>query len=127
MEDNVVFLGQLEDILDFVEQVGVVVLLSDVESISATILESLYFGKPVIATDVGSTKDLVIDGFNGFLIKDKNDIDDIPGKIILILTDREKYNLMSRNSKAIYDSSYSDVNCKIKEFFGLNVLTKKWI
>lgn len=116
--DNVIFLGHVEKVHDFIEQIGVVVLLSDVESVSATLLESLYYGKPIIATDVGSTHDLVIDGFNGFLIKDKTDIDEIAKKIIAILSDEKKYNMMSKNSRAIYDMSYSQGNLKLKEFFG---------
>ena len=117
LEENVVFLGHVENILDFINHIGVVVLLSDVESLSATLLESLYFGKPVVATDVGSTRDLLVDGFNGFLIKDKYDIDDIARKIISILSDKERYYTMSKNSRAIYDSSYANVNLKLKEFF----------
>ena len=52
------------------------VLLSNMschgEGISNSIMEYMALEKPVIATDGGGTKELVIHGENGFLIKEKN-------------------------------------------------------
>lgn len=39
------------------------------EGIPVSIMEALSFGIPCIATDVGGTKEIVIDGYNGWLLK----------------------------------------------------------
>jgi len=119
LKDNVIFLGQIDAIQEFIDHIGVVVLLSDVESISATLLESLYYRKPIIATDVGATKDLLKDGFNGYLIQDKNDLNGIAQKVASILTDTEKYASMARNSRTIYDASYSEAKKQLEKYFGI--------
>lgn len=46
----------------------VFVNVSSGEGIAVSIMEAMSFGIPVIATDVGGTAEIVIDGYNGFLL-----------------------------------------------------------
>lgn len=51
--------------------------VSSTEGIPVSIMEAMSFGIPVIATNVGGTKELVKDGFNGFLISPENVVEEL--------------------------------------------------
>ena len=53
---------------------GLHINLSASEGIPVTIMEAFSFGIPVIATDVGGVNEIVIDGYNGFLVNKNFDI-----------------------------------------------------
>ncbi|MEN3045620.1 MAG: glycosyltransferase family 4 protein [Candidatus Hydrothermales bacterium] len=44
----------------------------DTEGLGVVLIESMYFGLPVIATSVGGIVDIVIDGYNGLLVKERD-------------------------------------------------------
>lgn len=61
-------------------------------------------GKPVVATDVGGTSEMLKDGFNGFLIKPK-DIDSMVEKLNKLITDKRLKETLTRNArKSVSDS-----------------------
>lgn len=103
---SVKFIPPYQSILDVIDLVDIVVLLSDYEGMPLTLIESLHYGKPIIATDVGSVSDLVIDGINGYIVN-KNDTDAIVHYIVSLMTDKCKYLQFSENSMNLYDSKYS--------------------
>jgi glycosyltransferase involved in cell wall biosynthesis len=105
LEDYVIFTGSFERVEQFIDKIDIVTLLSDVESTPATLLEALYFGKPIIATDVGSISDIVIDGFNGYIV-DKKNLDEIAGKIIALAANPSLYETLSKNSRSLYNKIY---------------------
>ena len=43
--------------------------LSDSEGLPVSIMEAMSFGIPCVATNVGGTAELVIDGYNGLLVE----------------------------------------------------------
>jgi len=101
--NQVVFLGQVEDLRLFYDQIGVIVSLSDVESVSATLLEAIHYGKPVIALNVGANSEIVHTGENGFLLEDSK-VDDVARKVCEILSSRDLYRAMSKEGRKISDS-----------------------
>ena len=62
------FLGKRKDVEDLVAAFDVGVLCSFVEGLSNSIMEYMALGKPVVATDGGGTRELVVDGDTGFLV-----------------------------------------------------------
>jgi glycosyltransferase involved in cell wall biosynthesis len=60
------------DILSAYHASDIVVLPSNYETFSITILEAFACGKPVIATNVGGIPEMVIDGTNGILVRPNN-------------------------------------------------------
>lgn len=60
--------GARDDVPDLMRRFSVFVLPSRAEGISNTILEAMASGLPVIATDVGGNRELVVDGETGFLV-----------------------------------------------------------
>ena len=51
--------------------------LSESEGVPVSIMESFSFGIPVIATNVGGVSEIVIDGYNGYLIDSNSTSDDV--------------------------------------------------
>jgi len=75
IEKEVIFLGERSDIEDIIPLMDIFYLTPDIgEGMSNAILEAMSCGKPVIATDIGGTKEVVLDNHNGFLIK-KGDLE----------------------------------------------------
>ena len=87
------------------------------EGISNSIMEYMALGKPVIATNAGGNKELILDKVSGFLIK-PFDINDLIEKMEVLLTDRSKRISMgkagSERIKKIFNidkmvNSYTDI------------------
>jgi glycosyltransferase involved in cell wall biosynthesis len=65
--DRVHFLGHREDIPRFLPHIDVLWSTSGFEGQSNAILEAMAWGRPVVATDIPGTRDLVVHGQTGFL------------------------------------------------------------
>ncbi|MDA3025730.1 MAG: glycosyltransferase family 4 protein, partial [Actinomycetota bacterium] len=73
--DNVRFLGWQSDLGAVYPAADVVVLTSDNEGMPVTLIEAQMLGIPCVTTDVGSAREVVINGETGFVTsKDPSDI-----------------------------------------------------
>ncbi len=79
-------LGRNSDIESYINIMDICVLATFTEGISNSILEYMALGKPVIATDGGGTKEIVVDGKTGFLVNPENP-DELAAKIEILLND----------------------------------------
>jgi len=68
VEDRMHFLSAVLDVGEHIENCDIVVHPSLVENFSLSIAEAMAYGKPVVATDVGGTRELLIDGETGLLV-----------------------------------------------------------
>jgi len=68
MQDHVHFLGHQDHVHELLNLLDIFVLTSRSEGMSNTILEAMATGLPVVATDVGGTRELVVDGQTGVLV-----------------------------------------------------------
>jgi glycosyltransferase involved in cell wall biosynthesis len=66
--DRVHFLGYRADADALLEQLDALVLPSWIEGLPISVLEAMAHAKPVIATPVGGTAELVVDGETGLLV-----------------------------------------------------------
>ena len=79
-------------------------------------LESMASGKPMVAFDVdGGEKDLIVNGENGFLVKNRN-VNEMSDAIIELLTNTELQKSMGDYSRKIIEENYS-----------YRILAEKWI
>ncbi len=76
------------------------------EGLPFSIIESLALGKPVVATNVDGNKDLIINGYNGFLIDGENIIE-MKNKIMALLHNKERLEKFSFNAKRIFEEKYN--------------------
>ncbi|MCM8816238.1 MAG: glycosyltransferase [Candidatus Omnitrophica bacterium] len=88
IEKQFIFLGYKNDIQNFIEKSDVVVLPSLWEGLPNLVLEAMAMRKPVVATNVGGTSEVVKDGITGFLVN-PGDIQQMAEKIILLLSDEK--------------------------------------
>ena len=98
LDNKVTFCGLQEDIKAFLEIADVGVLCSSSEGFSSTLLEYISYGLPCIATDVGSNCEIVVDGFNGILVKN-GDIDGLCNAILKMYSNTSLRKKMGENSK----------------------------
>jgi glycosyltransferase involved in cell wall biosynthesis len=68
------YLGYTDNVLDEIEKVDCIVLPSYREGLSRVLLEAGSMSKPIITTNVTGCKEVVDDGYNGFLVKPKDSI-----------------------------------------------------
>jgi glycosyltransferase involved in cell wall biosynthesis len=61
-------LGDRSDVPDLMEAADAVCLTSETEALPMVVIEAMALGRPVIATNVGGTGDLVVSGETGVLI-----------------------------------------------------------
>lgn len=71
-EGYVEYLGYSKDVREYIAQSSCVVLPSYREGKGMTLIEAGSMGKPLIATNVEGCKDIVRDGYNGFLCEARN-------------------------------------------------------
>lgn len=81
-------LGYRTDVLSIMKELDIFILPStEPDSFPTTILEAMFMGRPVIATDQGGAKELVDDGVTGFLIP-LNLANEAADKIEILLEDQ---------------------------------------
>ena len=76
-------------------QYDLFVNVSETEGIPVSIMEAMSFGIPAMATNVGGTSELVLDGVNGFLIDDRISAVEIAKKLLNIsrMDDESYFNI----------------------------------
>ena len=83
IKSSIHFLGEVDNVESYIKAADVSVLTSGPkhgEGIPNVVLESLACGTPVIATDNGGTKEILLHNYNGYLIKN-GDYKDLANKI----------------------------------------------
>jgi glycosyltransferase involved in cell wall biosynthesis len=76
LSGNVIILGRVNhfDLANYLNIADLYVMGSYVEGWSTSLAEAVACQKPIVCTDFSSARDMVIDGYNGFVIN-KHDID----------------------------------------------------
>ncbi len=75
------------------------------EPLSRVLLEAAYFGKPIIATDVGGNPDIVKHGYNGFLVKPE--VEDLVKKLEYMIENGRKKEMMEKNMRRFFKKRLS--------------------
>jgi len=104
IKNNVMMIGKVpeDDIIGVYSMADIFLTTTLWETISISAMEALSCSTPVIATDVGSMRDVVIDGFNGFIIK-KRDQKAVAEKVLLLLKNKQKF---SKNARQFMEDNY---------------------
>jgi len=71
-EDIVTFLGQRADVARLMRTADLYVSSSHTEGLGTSILEALACELPIVATDAGGVREMVLDGKTGFLVPKRN-------------------------------------------------------
>ena len=98
IDPYVVFAGYKKDIHRYYEIMDISVLTSFSEGLSLTLLESMAYGIPVVATRVGGNPEVVDEGRTGYLVpvKDNRSLVD---RIVTLLQDKELRRRMGKEGR----------------------------
>ncbi|MBN1150199.1 glycosyltransferase family 4 protein, partial [candidate division WOR-3 bacterium] len=86
IEDKIFFLGWRDDIPDLMRVMDVFLLVSLWEGLPQVVLQAMAAGKPVVVTAVDGSKEIVINGVNGFLVRPQNP-EEAAEKILSLIND----------------------------------------
>ncbi|MFN3395437.1 MAG: glycosyltransferase family 4 protein [Thermodesulfovibrionales bacterium] len=107
LKDKVVMVGHREDIPEVLASLDVVVHPSYAnEGVPQSVLQALAMERPVVASDAGAVKEVVIDGKNGFLIQPKKP-EEIAEKVIALYKNPELGKLFGKEGRMLVKRSYS--------------------
>lgn len=109
IEDHVYFLGHVDDQYSFFNAIDINVLTSISESFPYVILEGARLKKPVISTNVGGIHHLIEDGYNGWLIKVK-DNETLAEKILYFINNKDEIQIMGDNLYKTVKKDFSSRN-----------------
>ena len=68
LESRVIFMGFQHNLVKIYAGLDIVTLSSFNEGLPVALIEAMAAGKPVVSTDVGGVRDLILDGDNGLLV-----------------------------------------------------------
>jgi glycosyltransferase involved in cell wall biosynthesis len=107
LEDQIHFLGHLNDPLPYYQFFDVFVLPSgEPEPFGGVIMEAMSIGLPVIGSNAGGTTEQIADGWNGYLFENQNAAD-LANKIKLFLDEPSKLRLFGTRSKERIEKHFS--------------------
>ena len=86
----------ISDIGEFNSAMDIVCLTSNNEGTPVSLIEAQAGGIPVVTTDVGGVKDIVLDGDTGFVVQ-VNDKNTYVKRVLELVEDENKRELMSQN------------------------------
>jgi len=112
LNENIYFAGWTLDVHKYYNDSKICILTSEREGLPMTILEAMATGLPCVVSNVGNINDLVIDGWNSFIIDDFNDLDGFTTKIIQLLEEQDVYKNISKNATIDVRRSYSYENAE---------------
>jgi glycosyltransferase involved in cell wall biosynthesis len=104
--ENVQFIGQVEDVVPYLQSSDFFVLPSAAEGLSNALLEALSVGLPCIATAVGGTPDVIVDGVNGLLIA-PDKADELRTGLLKLLSDGSMRQRLGVQARETIQARYS--------------------
>lgn len=102
LNEKVSISGFCNNIIDKYKMAGFLILTSQKEGFGCVLIESNAVGVPVISFDNIGPKEIIKDGFNGYLVE-KNDEDKLALCMEKLIKDVENRNMMSKNSYELAD------------------------
>lgn len=106
IENNIIFCGSRNDVAPFIEISEFTILPSLWEGLPGSIIESLSLGKPVVATTVGGTPEVIANKVNGILIEPK-EVNSLSNAIIYMLSHPDETKEMGKRGKEIASHYFS--------------------
>jgi colanic acid/amylovoran biosynthesis glycosyltransferase len=86
----------------------VFVNVSESEGVPVSIMEAMSFGIPVVATDVGGVNEIVVDGYNGYLLeKDFMDLDLVANFMKIYNLSEPAYSKLRENAREFWEKNYN--------------------
>lgn len=85
-DEQLVLVGEKEDVRPYYQDASVLMMTSANEAFGMVLVEAGVFGIPSVLFDIPGLEDIIIDKFNGFIVR-QDDICDMANKISHLLSD----------------------------------------
>ncbi len=132
LEENFLFLGHRQDVPELLSCCDLSVLPSEAEAMPNSVLESMAAGLPVVATRVGGTPEIIVDGVDGLLVPPQ-DSQALAQAMLHVLQDADFARRLSRSGQekmqthfgfdrliAQLEQLYSNAVLGMKDFRGVS-------
>jgi glycosyltransferase involved in cell wall biosynthesis len=106
MQEPIIFTSWVTNMQAVIEGLDIVLITSFNEGTPMSLLEAQFYGKPVVAVNVGGVKDTFVNNESGFLIEGHN-IDAFVEKITTLATDKTLRENMGARGKAFVKQRFS--------------------
>jgi len=108
VDGRVIFAGNRTDIPEVLSFFDVAVLCSDpyIETLPTAILEAMAMAKPVVATEVGCLREMVIEGESGHLVPSRKPRE-LAAAILGLLKDRDRAQMMGGEGRRRVENLFS--------------------
>ena len=100
---KVKFLGFRKDIAEILAEVQIFTLISKFEALPCTIIEAMRAGLPVVASDVGGVKEIVIDNETGYVVP-RGNVQELRQKLTYLLNNEQVRTSMGKLARQKYES-----------------------
>ncbi|MEX2428326.1 MAG: glycosyltransferase family 4 protein [Bacteroidales bacterium] len=117
LREEVVFLDFVDDIKEFLKGLDMYLSTSIHEGSSHVILEAMAAGKPVLAFDISSMPEMIVDGDSGYLVP-FGDVEQYAEKIIQLWADKKALVRMGKNARVQVEKKF-DFNTNVKKVIEL--------
>lgn len=107
VNDRVTFAGFREDVGDLLAACDIVALPSLREGLSIALLEAMAAGKPIIASSIGSQKEVASRAEMALLVRPA-DVLSLSEAILRLAGDPSLMTRLGRNARAVYESYYTE-------------------
>lgn len=99
IENAVLFPGWIKNLNDVYNEFDLVILPSiDPEPLGRVVIEAMAAGRPVIATNLGGSRECILNNESGFLVKE-NDVSSMGDAILKILESKNLGNKLGNNGR----------------------------
>jgi len=98
MGDTVQFMGQRMDVPDLLSASDILIQTSWSEALPTVLIEAGASSRPVVATNVGGTSEIVLDGSGGFVVEPGN-ANALAERVVEMLSDQDLADRMGNNAK----------------------------
>jgi glycosyltransferase involved in cell wall biosynthesis len=107
IDKNINFVGESHDVSQFYNKMDVFVLTSHFEGLPNVVMEAMASSLPVVAVNVGGTRELIRENITGFLCT-ANCANVLADKVIFLIKNQEKATIIGMNARS-----------HIKKYFGI--------
>lgn len=111
---SVKWLGHRDDIVELTAICDIYVLPSYKEGLPVTLMEASAMSKPIVTTSTTGCREVVKDGYNGFLVPVKSSVE-LSKKIEILITNKDLRDTMGKNSRLIAQKEF-DVKKIVKQY-----------
>lgn len=106
INNEILFLGYQENILDVMDQLDLIVLASRWEGLPLTPIEAFSQSKTVIATNITGNNEIIKHLYNGMLFE-KDSVEDLINSLKLLYFDDELKMRLEKNARKTFEKEYS--------------------